>query len=109
MKIEFENGFASGFTVAVPDCFRNALNNGQFSEGDILYSNKSAYEKVWNEALKDLQYSIEVCSIASDKVEYRLWVPNFDQSKLEPKETNEVSTESFIELLRIGITEDKLT
>ena len=106
MKIEFENGFARGFAFAVPDCFSNALNTGQFSKGDILYSDKSAYEKVWSEALKDLGYSIQVCSVASDKVKYRLSIPNFDHSKLELKETNEISTEGFIELLRVGVAEN---
>jgi hypothetical protein len=105
MKIEFENGFARGFTFAVPDCFKNALNNGLFSEGDILYSNKSAYEKVWSEALKDLDYSIEICGVASDQIKYKLLIPNLDRSKLEFKETSEASTEDFIELLRSGVSE----
>tara|TARA_B110000444_G_scaffold151049_1_gene141328 strand:- start:120 stop:434 length:315 start_codon:yes stop_codon:yes gene_type:complete len=103
MKVEFEDGYAKGFAVAVPDCFKNALNTGQFSAGDLLYSNKSAYEKVWSEALKDLQYSIEVSGITSDKVNYRILVPNFNQSKLVTKEVNEVSIEGFVDLLRAGI------
>lgn len=103
MEIKFENGFAQGFAFAVPDCFRNALKTGQFSEGDILYCEKTAYEKVWSEALKDLEYSIEVCSVSSDQVKYRVLIPNLDRSKLELKETSEASTEDFIELLRSGV------
>ena len=107
MEIKFENGFAEGFEFAVPDCFKNALNNGQFSEGDRLYSQKSAYEKVWSEALKDLEYSIEVCGVASNQVKYRLLIPSLDRSKLELKETSEASTEDFIKLLRSGVIENK--
>ena len=109
MEIKIENGFVKGFAVAVPECFRNTLKSNQFGVGDIFYSHKSAYEKVWSEALKDLRYSIEICDITGDKITYRLLTPNFYQSKLELKETNELSTEAFIELLRLGIAENKLT
>lgn len=108
MKIEFENGYAKGFAVAVPDCFRNALNNGQFSEGDTLYSSRSAYEKVWSEALKDIRYSIKVCVVTGDSIKCSISVPNHDRSKLEAKELIEVPTKSFIDLLRAGVAESSI-
>ena len=76
MKFKFENGFAQGFAFAVPECFRNSLKTGQFSEGDIFYRKKSVYEKIWSEALKDFEYSIEVCGVSNNQVKYKLLAPN---------------------------------
>ena len=75
----FEDGFACGWKMAVPEAFKEALDikltprifakkkemlwtQGHlydFHEGDTLYDTKQAYEE-WGEALKHLKLSVQV-------------------------------------------------
>lgn len=75
----FVNGFASGWRMAVPEVFREALDikfyarryagksemlwtQGRlygFREGDIIHDVKQAYER-WDEALNHLRLSVQV-------------------------------------------------
>lgn len=75
----FEDGFALGWKMAVPDAFKEALDikltprifagkkemlwtQGRlygFNEGDTIHDTKDAYEE-WGEALKRLKLSVQV-------------------------------------------------
>ena len=83
---EFEGGYAKGWAMAVPTCFRTALDikpraatrkdaavgkDGQkitwmqgirftFTQGDTLYDTPEAYSKKWSEALKSIKVMIRV-------------------------------------------------
>lgn len=83
---EFEDGYAKDWAMAVPTCFRTALDikpraatrkgaavekDGQqitwmqgirfaFTQGDTLYDTPEAYSKKWSEALKSIKVMVRV-------------------------------------------------
>jgi len=83
---EFEDGYAKDWAMAVPTCFRTALDikpraatrkgaavekDGQqitwmqgirfaFTQGDTLYDTREAYTKKWSDALKSIKVVIKV-------------------------------------------------
>lgn len=52
--------YCKGFKYAIPTAFYGALVSCRFEEGDILYSDRIAYETTWGEAMKSLKYIIQV-------------------------------------------------
>jgi len=54
--------YFEGFNWSVPQAFSEALGKCKFEQGDVLYSNRCAYEMAWGEAKKNLEYSIQVIS-----------------------------------------------
>jgi hypothetical protein len=59
--MESKNYF-EGFNWPVPQAFSEALAKCKFEQGDVLYSNRCAYEMAWGKAKKNLEYSIQVIS-----------------------------------------------
>jgi hypothetical protein len=77
-----KNGCADGWTMAVPTCFRPALDiqltvrvknkkkglewtEGsppiyEFGVGDVFYDNSAAYEQDWRKTLKVLKFAVQV-------------------------------------------------
>ena len=51
--------FISGFAWAVPKAFKDAIIRCWFEAGDTLYDTRKGYDR-WDEALKALNYSIQV-------------------------------------------------
>jgi hypothetical protein len=92
----FPNGYAAGWAMAVPECFRDALDiklteriqkhpetgkaltvmvwtQGKppiysFSAGDILYDTSLAYGSKWSNALAKISVSLQVESAVPDKL-----------------------------------------
>lgn len=103
MKVKFTEGYAEGFKMSVPECFKASLNNGIFSQGDTIYSDTVAYEKPWGEALKQLEYAVEVQGMDGDLIRFDVLHPNDEKLKLEILKTLKLSSSDFIERLRDGI------
>ncbi len=102
MKVEFVDGFACGFQMAVGECFRDALSRERFSTGDTFYDSRLAYSGTWSEALKHIEVCYQVVSAPLDHVEYDVYVPNADRAKLVLAERIKEPVDSFIEKLRNG-------
>jgi len=58
------------FEWPVPSAFSEALAKCRFEEGDLLYSDKCAYELPWGEAKANLRHSIQVVYPLKSFVEY---------------------------------------
>ena len=56
------NDYFEGFNWPVPRGFSDALTKCRFEQGDVLYSDRCAYELKWGDAKKDLEYSIQIIS-----------------------------------------------
>jgi len=54
--------FFDGFAWAVPICFADPLAACKFDHGDILYDTPLSYEGPWRDALKHINFSIQVIS-----------------------------------------------
>jgi len=54
--------YFKGFTWPVPRAFSDALTKCRFEQGDVLYSDRCAYELKWGDAKKDLGHSIQIIS-----------------------------------------------
>jgi len=54
--------YFEGFDWPVPQAFSEALAKCKFEQGDVLYSNRCAYELAWGEAKRKLEYSIQIIS-----------------------------------------------
>jgi hypothetical protein len=54
--------FFEGFTWAVPKAFSEAVKACRFEQGDILYDSQKAYAGEWDEAVKHINYSLQVRS-----------------------------------------------
>lgn len=48
------------FVWAVPISFSDPLSKCRFEQGDMLYDTKKTYEEPWGEALKIMNYSIQI-------------------------------------------------
>lgn len=103
MKVDFVDGFAVGFRMAVGECFRDALARERFSTGDTIYDTRMAYIGTWNEALKHIEYGVQVVSAPFDHVEYDILIPNSDKTKIIPQKRVKESAGFFVERLRNGI------
>ena len=104
-----------------------------FSQGDTFYDSPHAYEGLWSDALKNFRYCIEVTRATpaspaklppktakeepSDdankeirprypgRVEFKLFVPNEEKTKLTVREACEMTQDEFIRLLISGNSE----
>lgn len=54
--------YFDGFDWPIPRAFSDALSKCRLEQGDVLHSNRSAYDLQWEEAKKDLEYSIQIIS-----------------------------------------------
>lgn len=54
--------YIDGFDWPVPRAFSDALYKCKFEQGDVLFSDRYSYELHWEEAKKDLEYSIQIIS-----------------------------------------------
>jgi hypothetical protein len=52
--------YYSEFKCPVPKGFSDVLSRCRFEQGDVFHSHMDAYEKSWGEALKKLEWSIQV-------------------------------------------------
>lgn len=54
--------YFDGFNWPVPRAFSEALAKCRLEQGDVLYSNRCAYELAWGDAKKNLEYSVQIIS-----------------------------------------------
>lgn len=102
MKVEFADGYAVGFHMAVGECFRQELLKERFSIGDTIYDTRLAYEGNWAEALLRINYCFKVASEPSEHVEFEVMRPNDQRTNLVVTERIKESVNEFIERLRNG-------
>jgi hypothetical protein len=106
MNIVFENGYAEGTVMAVPLCFRSALEKERFDRGDTFYDTRKAYEGTWAQAITHLSYGLQVTSFPGTQVEFILMRPVGDPLKLESVKKATVPVETFISYLINGYMEN---
>jgi hypothetical protein len=57
----FTDGFADDFSVPIPEVFAEALRKEEFSNGDVIFSSRTAYQNPdWNEALTGMDWVIQI-------------------------------------------------
>jgi len=130
---EFEGGYAKGWAMAVPTCFRTALDikpraatrkgatvgkDGQqitwmqgirfaFTQGDTLYDTQEAYSMKWSEALKSIKVVIKVMD--GQPAEPSLNEDVEDETPLQPGEPGYLKAQIFRPTEdRSGIFSDQL-
>jgi hypothetical protein len=74
MKVDFIDGYAIGFQMAVRECFLDALTRERFSTGDTIYDTRLAYSGTWSEALKHIGVCFQVVAAHFDHVEYESFI-----------------------------------
>ncbi|MBM3888487.1 MAG: hypothetical protein FJ388_05100 [Verrucomicrobia bacterium] len=102
MKVEFVNGYASGWRMCVPECFRNALEKGTFAVGDVFYDTAKAYELPWGDALKHIGTCMQIAQASADKVTFTIYAPNKEKTKLVQVSTKSCSPADFTKCLKEG-------
>jgi len=130
---DFEDGYAKGWFMAIGEHYRNELDiilserskkketyliwtQGpyfSFAPGNIFYDNKSAYETVWSEAVKNINIACQITSATPCKldekglfsdgiVEFRIFRKNSANNGLTFSETRECSQTNFVNFLKTG-------
>ena len=125
----FDNGFAVGWKMAVPEIFRESLDirltdrryegvpkrvwtqgqNFGFNEGAVIYDTRIAYGVVWSEALKHIKVFVQVIESESakngkmrGKIRFRVMRPTMNDSSLQTSETFVTTQDEFVCLLQTG-------
>ena len=104
MKVDFIDGYAVGFQMAVRECFRDALAGERFSIGDTIYDTRLAHTGEWSESLHHIQYCLQVVATHTGHLEYDVLVPDADRRRLVVIERVKEPVTSFIENLRQGVS-----
>jgi hypothetical protein len=103
MKLEFLDGYAVGFKMAVKECFKEAILRERFSPGDIIYNTPKAYLATWGEAMEHIEYCFQVVSASPDYVEFEVLCPNHNRTHLIIRERIKEPPAHFIRRIREGI------
>lgn len=102
-KIQYEDGYAVGFKMAVGECFEKTMTSKNFQSGDTIYDTPKAYVGSWGESLKHIGYGFQVKDKTGDVIEYDLLKPNEDRTKLVKDSTVKESIDEFMSKLEKGI------
>lgn len=100
--VEFKDGYAVGWKMSVPDCFKDSIKTKAFNVGDVFYDSPEAYERTWMEALCHIQLSIQIQSFSPNSVAYTVFKPNKDRTALVQVATETATADDFIKFLRCG-------
>ena len=103
MKVEFENGYAIDFRMAVGSCFKSALANERFAPGDTIYDTSKAYSGSWSEALQQIGYGFQVANVIGNTVEYDVLRPSADRKSIQVVERVRSPVSTFIQKLQEGL------
>lgn len=103
MKVEFENGFAKDFRMAVGEFFKDALAKEHFHAGDIIYDAKDVYAPSWAEALPHVKYAFQVVQMVGAEIEYNILRPNAKGASLVAVKRIKEPIDSFLQQLKNGI------
>ena len=104
MKVDFIDGYAVGFQMAVRECFRDALAGERFSIGDTIYDTRLAHSGKWSESLQHIHYCFQVVATHTDHLEYDVLVPDAERRSLVVIERIKEPIISFVEKLRQGVS-----
>ena len=102
-NLEFKDGYAVGYSFAIPECFRDAIEKNQYSVGDVFYDNAVAYRKVWSEALHEFSISIQVKDSLGGRVRFAIYEPDGSKKALILREEKTLSEDEFGALLKSGL------
>jgi hypothetical protein len=103
MKVEFKDGYAVDFKMAVADCFKDSVAEEKFGAGDIIYNDRRAYMSPWAEAVKHISYAFQVIQMTGQEIEYTILLRNNDSNSLVKDKTVKQPIEEFIHHLKMGI------
>ena len=103
MKVEFKDGFAVGFKMAVPECFKDSLSKEQFNTGDIIYDDMHAYSPLWSDAVKHVSYACQVVQMVGDDIEFAILRRKHGATSLTKQNAIREPVTKFIERLQNGI------
>jgi hypothetical protein len=106
MKVEFKDGFAVDFKMAVAECFKDSLAKERFNTGDIIYNDRQAYLSPWSEALKHIHYGFQIIQMTGDEIEYDILVKT--KQSLAKIRTVKVPINAFVERLQTGLSDQEL-
>jgi hypothetical protein len=106
MKLKFENGYAEGFVMAVPESFRSAFERERFDRGDTFYDTKRAYEGTWTEGISHLSFGLQVTDCSGDYIEFMVIRPKGTPPKLECSKKVRELVPTFISYLKNGYMSD---
>ncbi|MBW8782715.1 MAG: hypothetical protein JF599_12640 [Verrucomicrobia bacterium] len=102
-NVEFKDGYAVGFSFAIPECFRDAIERNRFSVGDIFYDHIAPYEKVWDEALLELSISLQVNESLGGRVRFAIYESDSAKKTLIFRGEKTVSEDEFGDILKFGM------
>lgn len=104
-NIRFEDGFAVGFSMAIPSVFMDALNNRSpnLKAGDIFFDSREPYKQSpWSKCLKYVNRIIQVDDNMTGGRTVRFSVFENTSSGLIRTGTHTLSWWRFLKLLRSG-------
>lgn len=102
-KQNFKDGFATGFSFAVPDAFSDSLEKGVFNQGDTFYDSPDAYKLEWAKYLKKAKHILQVDGFTGSKINLKVLSPSPDKNSVLEKERRCVSSDELIEILEKGL------
>jgi hypothetical protein len=102
-KAEFRDGFAVGFAMEVPECFRESLAKKRFQSGDIIYDDRRAYAALWSDAIGNIAHAFQVIQMTGNDIQYVVLRKNSNGTSLVKQREYTVTISQFLELLRTGI------
>lgn len=76
--------------------------NFSFSPGDTFYSDREAYTLVWSEALKTMQFCLQVQASDAGSVTFQILVPNEDRTAVVRERIGIVKPSESVRLLITG-------
>lgn len=103
MNVDFVDGYAEGWVMCVPECFRQSIRNNNLDPGEIFYDSPSAYRLPWGQALKQIKTAIQIKESIPGMITFQIMKPSSRADTLEVVETKTLSTEKFLEALKNGI------
>ena len=101
-EVQFKDGYAQGWKICIPECFKGSLKTKTFSVGDVFYDTPKAYEGAWVQALNHINLSIQVQSFKPDVIVYEVFKPNKDRTALARVATGTASADEFLRKLKEG-------
>ena len=101
-QVEFQNGYAVGWAMCVPECFKDSLRTKAFAVGDVFYDTAKGYEGTWAEALHHIKLFVQIRSLGPQSVTCAFFRPSKDRTAVVQVETKSIPVEEFIMCLKEG-------
>jgi hypothetical protein len=107
MKLQFENGYALGWKMAVPKAFEGSIKDKNIDPGEIFYDTHKAYELPWGEAIRHIRVFVQVDQVRADEISFTIRVPNSSRTDMVTLRAATLPVSEFIHRLEHGFeTED---